>query len=94
MRVSQEVAETVAIKALGWLVTQDEVVSVFMGSTGASVEDLRARAGDSDFLGSVLEFLTMDDAWVVSFCDANDVPYDVPMMAANLLLGESRTHWT
>ncbi|CUH53219.1 DUF3572 domain-containing protein [Shimia marina] len=94
MNMSQDFAETVALKALGWLVTQDEVVSVFLGATGASVEDLRVRAGDSDFMGSVLEFLTMDDAWVVAFCDANELAFEVPLQAAHQLLGASRAHWT
>lgn len=94
MAVSQDFAETVALKALGWLVTQDEVVSVFLGATGASVEDLRARAGDTDFLGAVLEFLTMDDAWVMAFCDANGFAYELPLEAAHQLLGAARSHWT
>ena len=94
MSVSQEVAETVALKALAWLVTQEEVCSVFMGATGASVDDLRDRAADSEFLGSVLEFITMDDSWVVSFCDAAELPYELPMQAAAMLLGTARTHWT
>ncbi|MFY0617850.1 MULTISPECIES: DUF3572 domain-containing protein [unclassified Shimia] len=94
MTVSQDLAETVALKALGWLVTQDEVVSVFLGATGASVDDLRDRASDTDFLGSVLEFLTMDDSWVMAFCDANALAYEMPLQAAHQLLGEARAHWT
>ncbi|WP_412555192.1 DUF3572 domain-containing protein [Shimia sp. MIT1388] len=94
MSVSQEVAETTALNALAWLVNNEEVCSVFLGSTGASVEDLRARAAEPDFLGSVLEFITMDDAWVVEFCDSNALAYEVPMMAAATLLGTARTHWT
>jgi len=94
MNVSQEVAETTALKALAWLVNNEEVCSVFFGSTGASIDDLRARAAEPDFLGSVLEFITMDDAWVVEFCDNNALAYEVPMMAAAALLGTARTHWT
>ena len=94
MTVSQEVAETLALKALGWIVGQDELRSVFMGATGAGIEDLRSRAAEPEFLGSVLEFLTMDDSWVVAFCDSEGVAYEQPMQAAALLLGTSRTHWT
>ncbi|MEL7265298.1 MAG: DUF3572 family protein, partial [Planctomycetota bacterium] len=32
--------------------------------------DLRARAGEPDYLGSVLDFLMMDDAWVTAACDS------------------------
>ncbi|TCL10165.1 uncharacterized protein DUF3572 [Shimia isoporae] len=94
MTLSHEAAETLALDALTWLVNNDEVLPVFMGATGASVDDLRARAGEADFLGSVLEFLTMDDAWVVAFCDTKGVGYDQPLMAAHVLLGSARMHWT
>lgn len=83
-----------ALDALAWLVNNDEVLPVFMGATGASVDDLRARAGEAEFLGSVLEFLTMDDSWVVAFCDSKGVDYQQPLMAAHVLLGSSRMHWT
>ncbi|MGR3712446.1 MAG: DUF3572 domain-containing protein [Shimia sp.] len=94
MSLSPEAAETMALDALAWLVTNDELLPVFMGATGASVDDLRARAGEADFLGSVLEFLTMDDAWVVAFCDTKGLAYEQPMMAAHVLLGSARMHWT
>ena len=94
MTISQDFAETVALKALAWLVTQEDVVSVFLGATGASVEDLRVRASEPEFLGSVLEFLTMDDAWVVAFCDEAGLAYELPMQAAAQLLGTARMHWT
>ncbi len=94
MSVSQEVAETVALKALAWLVTNEEVCPVFLGATGATIDDLRARAGEPEFLGSVLEFITMDDSWVMAFCDANALAYELPMQAGAMLLGTARTHWT
>lgn len=94
MSLSHEAAETLALDALGWLVANDEVLPVFLGATGASIEDLRVRAGEADFLGSVLEFLTMDDTWVVAFCDQKGCGYDQPLIAAHVLLGTARMHWT
>lgn len=94
MTLSKDAAETLALQALGWLVNNDELMPVFLGATGASAEDLRAQAGHPAFLASILEFLTMDDAWVVAFCDAVGEDYMVPMMARQVLLGESARHWT
>ncbi|PSL19654.1 DUF3572 domain-containing protein [Shimia abyssi] len=94
MSISEEAAEVLALKALSWLVTNDELLPVFLGATGASVNDLQASAGEKEFLGSVLEFLTMDDAWVMAFCDAHRVAYEDPMMAGAVLMGTARTHWT
>lgn len=94
MSLSQDAAETLALQALGWLVNNDELMPVFLGATGASVEDIKGQAGDPAFLASVLEFLTMDDAWVVGFCDTVGEDYMAPMMARQVLLGESGRHWT
>ena len=87
--LSQDSAELLAIEALSWLVGNDELLPVFLGSTGASEGDLRERASEPEFLGSVLEFLMLDDSWVVAFCDANSVPYDLPAQAKAALSGGS-----
>ncbi len=87
-------AETIALLALGWLAGHDELAPVFLGSTGASAEDLRARASDPAFQASVLEFLTMDDAWVIAFCEAAGLDYTEPLQARYALPGAGQVHWT
>ncbi|EET49099.1 DUF3572 domain-containing protein [Thalassobium sp. R2A62] len=87
-------AETIGLQALAWLVGDEELCPVFMGSTGASVDDLRVRANDPAFLGSVLEFLTMNDQWVMQFCDANELKYEMPLHARYALPGAQDVHWT
>lgn len=94
MPFSAEAAETLALNALAWLVGNEELLPVFLGATGASEADLKARAGDPEFLGSVLDFLMMDDAWVIAFCDAFSIPYEQPMMARATLPGGEQVHWT
>lgn len=93
MRISADAAETLALQALTWLVANDELLPVFLGSTGADIGDLRARAADRQFLASVLDFLTMDDAWVIAFCDEQGIAYDQPMQA-RAVLGGGEMHWT
>lgn len=92
--MSRNSAETLALEALGWLASHDDLLPVFLGSTGASGDDLKARAADAEFLGSVLDFLLMDDAWVVAFCDAEGHGYDAPMQARQALPGGEQVHWT
>ena len=94
MPISVHSAETLALRVLNWLVGNDELLPVFLGATGASIEDLRARAGESEFLGSVLDFLVLDDSWVIAFCDAHSVPYEEPGRARAVLSGTSDMHWT
>lgn len=92
--IKREAAETLALEALGWLVAQEDVFPVFLNATGLGEDDLRMRAGEPELLASVVDFLLMDDAWVVGFCDARAVPYDRLMQARAALPGGAQVHWT
>lgn len=94
MPVSADAAETLALQAVAWLVAQEELLPVFLGATGASEADLRSRVNDPAFLGAVLDFLMMDDAWIIAFCDTVGVPRDLPMQARAALPGGAQMHWT
>lgn len=92
--MNREAAEVLAINALGWLAGQEDLLGVFLGCSGSSVDALREKAGDPEFLGAVLDFICMDDAWVVAFCDMQEIPYDQPMRARAMLPGGEQVHWT
>lgn len=92
--MKQEQAETMALGCLAWLIGNDELLPVFLGATGVGEGELRDRAAEPEFLGSVLDFLLMDDAWVVECCDAQGLAYDVPMRARAALPGGEQVHWT
>lgn len=94
MQLSADAAETFALQALAWLVANEDLLPVFLGATGASESDLRDQAGEPAFLGSVLDFLMMDDAWVIEFCDTVSVPYDRLMQARAVLPGGEQVNWT
>lgn len=92
--MKQETAETTALQALAWLVGNEDLCPVFLGSTGVSEGELRSRAGEADFLASVLDFLMMDDAWVMSFCDSAGLAYEALMRARMALPGGAQVNWT
>ena len=94
MNVTRESAEVLGLQALGWLAGNDDLLPTFLASTGSSEDDLRARAADGEFLGAVLDFLMMDDAWVVGFCDSASVPYERIMQARTALPGGEQVNWT
>ncbi len=87
-------AERIAVQALGWIAADDDLCGVFLGSTGARPETLRAQAADPAFLAAVLDFLTLDDRWVIGFCDAAGLSYDTPLRARRSLPGAEEVHWT
>lgn len=87
-------AEGIAIEALTWIAGSEDLLGVFMGATGTSVDDIRRRAGNPTLLASILDFVLMDDDWVRSFCDAMGHSYDVPGRARAALPGGQQTHWT
>ena len=94
MSDSQESAEVVGVQAVAWMAGNEELLPVFLGATGASEADMRAGVGDPGFLGALLDFIMMDDAWVTAFCDASGLPYDAPMRARVALPGGGDMHWT
>jgi hypothetical protein len=92
--MQQDLAERIGLEALAWIAGQDDLLTVFLGSSGASVDDLKKNAQDADFIASILDFLLMDDAWVVGFCDQCGHSYDIPMRARAALPGGAEPHWT
>ena len=94
MSLTRESAETMALQVLAWLAGNEDLLPAFLGATGASEADVRAGARDPEFLGSVLDFLMMDDAWVMQFCDQAQMAYQTPMHARQMLPGGEQVNWT
>lgn len=94
LKLSQDAAEAIALRCLAWLAGSDDLLKVFLGASGASLDDLRTRAQDPEFLASILDFVLMDDAWVIAFCAAEGLDNSVPMAARAALPGGAQVHWT
>lgn len=94
MNTELQAAETLALKALTWLAGRDDLMDVFMGSTGVAASDLRERADDPEFLVAVVDFILMDDAWITAFSNENELAPDALMQARSSLPGGAQTHWT
>lgn len=92
--MSRESAETTGLKAVAWMAGNEELLPVFLGATGASESDFRVGLEDPAFQGSVLDFILMDDDWIVAFCNAAELAYDAPMRARAALPGGEAVHWT
>ncbi len=90
----QKTAEILAIEALGWLANEEDMLGVFLGASGLSRAELRARAGDPDLLAAVLDFLLMDDALVLGFAAASGRAPDSVARARQALPGGDAPAWT
>ncbi|MEZ5911533.1 MAG: DUF3572 domain-containing protein [Paracoccaceae bacterium] len=84
---AREQAETVALQALAWLAGNDDLFGVFLGASGSRAADIATRAGEPEFLASVLDFVLMDDAWIVGFCDDAGIEYERPIQLRHFLPG-------
>ena len=74
-------AEEVALKALAWIMADDDMVGRFVGLTGAGPDEIRARIKQPDFLGAVLDFILGDEPTLMDFVQAEGLAPEVPMLA-------------
>ncbi|MBL4628970.1 MAG: DUF3572 domain-containing protein [Roseicyclus sp.] len=92
--MQQDFAEAKALALLAWLAGQEDILPVFMGATGVSEEDLRKRAGEPEFLASVLDFLLIDDAFVLQGAEATGIAAQDFAMIRAALPGGALPNWT
>ena len=69
----REVAEIVAVQALGFIAGEPERLGLFLAESGIGPETLRTAATDPHFLASVLDFVMRDDATVKAFAAASQL---------------------
>lgn len=85
--MKRENAETIALQALAWLVADGDEMDAFMGHTGLDQAALRAGAGDSAFLGGVLDYLLAEEARLMAFVGDAGLKPDQPARARAALPG-------
>jgi hypothetical protein len=87
-------AADLARDALLWLLGRPDDLGAFMGASGLDLADLRARAGEPEFLGFVLDFLLADEALLGAFAAEAGLPPDAPRRARLALPGGDVPEWT
>ena len=55
--MNKEIAETRALEVLTWVLSEDDLIQVFMGTTGASQDDLRSNTLNHELLVSILSLI-------------------------------------
>ena len=92
--MDKEKATSYAISALLWLANNQQSLEIFLNASGASPDDLRARAQDPEFLGFVLDFfMTSDELITTLSVDLNISPSQLNI-ARSILAGGELPNWT
>lgn len=90
----QEMAETLALRVLSWMISREEMFDQFVNASGADRGQLGTLARDPLFLGALLDFLLESDERVIACCDDLQEPYTVIATARAALPGGQLPHWT
>jgi len=86
-RLTPDLAATLGLKALAFLAGSQDAMQRFMDLTGADRDSLRERADEPEFLTAVLDFLLMNEALLVEFCDEASIDVRSVHMARHILSG-------
>ena len=92
--MNREIAETRALEVLTWVLSEDDLIQVFMGATGASQDDLRSNTLNHEFLISILDFVLMDDSWVISCSKFMNIDPSQIRIIKMSLHGGQEVNWT
>ena len=92
--MDKELAETRALEVFTWVLSEDDLIQVFMRATGASQNDLRSNTLSHEFLISILDFVLMDDRWVISCSKFLNIDPSLIQLIRMSLDGGQEVNWT
>ncbi|MBE3637934.1 DUF3572 domain-containing protein [Mangrovicoccus algicola] len=92
--MTPETASALALDAITWMAAEADLLEVFLNASGISAEALKAGIAEPEIHAAVLDFVLMDDAWVLAAaahagCDPHDLN-----RARQCLPGGALPHWT
>jgi hypothetical protein len=90
----QDAAETLALQALGWLLSQPEELGGFLSASGAAPGDLAHLARDPVFLAALVDYLLETDDRVLACTKDLGLPATALGEARQGLPGGRDPHWT
>lgn len=92
--MTRDEAELLAIRALGHIAADDDLLGDFLSLSGLAPDELRARMAEPEFLGGILDFLLADEARLLAFCEAEEIRPQLPAAARRALPGGEEVHWS
>ena len=87
-RITREIAENLAIQALGFMAGESERLGQFLAATGIGPEAIRKTAADPAFLAGVLDFVTADEPLLLAVAEHAGVTPEMVERAQAALGGQ------
>lgn len=92
--MTPENAETIALNALGWIASDDDILGGFLANSGLGIDDIRSRAAEPEFLGAVLDYILSADEMVLAVAAQINIRPEAVLTARLTLPGGAQMHWT
>ena len=74
--ITSDSAETIALRALAYVVGRDAALKQLIAQTGITPPSLHERASDPALLSGVLDFLFSNEIFLVDFCEIEGLSPD------------------
>lgn len=91
--VSSEDAEAMAVRILGWLISQPDLLNRFMALVGVDAGSIRAAAAEPGFLAGVTGFVMAHEPTLLAFCEQNEVRAELVAACHHRLAGPESENW-
>ena len=85
MKISLFAAEAIALDALTFIVSGEEIAGRFIDATGIDLSRIRDEATKPDFLRGVMHFIIESDELIIAFAAAADLKPEQIVAAAQAL---------
>lgn len=85
--------ETVAVAALAWIASNEDMLNRFLALTGISAGQIRAASAEPGFLAGVLDFLLAHEPSLMAFCNETETDPETVQRAREVLLGNPGDEW-
>ncbi|MFP6705359.1 MAG: DUF3572 family protein [Alphaproteobacteria bacterium] len=92
--MNEEEAKSIALRALSYLVAEEDVLQRFMDLSGVDAADIRQRTDDVEMLTGVLDFFLGFEPQLLQMCEATGLVADAPARARRRLFGGQFEEWS
>lgn len=84
-------SETIAIRALGFIAADPELLPRFLALTGIEASAIRHAAREPGFLAGVLQFIIAHEPTLLRFCEEAEIaPSAISVALRQLPMGDDR----